>query len=279
MRSWPSSLKLLVTQARYQLLLSLRSPVGLFFTLILPAIMLVLFNAVLGDDTVQVGAIDMPLTQFYTGGLAAFSAVSATYTNLVNVVPIRRDDGVLKRWRSTPIPPWLVIAGWVVAAVLLAVIAVLIQLAIGVVLYDVEIDAAKIPAMILVFVVGVASFAALGMAVAGLVPNAESAPAVANASILPLAFISDIFIPQDNPPRWLEAIADFFPLKPFANAFQETINPLVDAPGINWTDLVVVAGWGVAGVILATVTFRWEPSTTSRVSGGRNRRSRRPQPR
>ena len=87
--------------------------------------------------------------------------------------------------------------------------------------------------MIVTFVVGVAAFAALGLAIAGLVPNADSAPAVANATILPLAFVSDVFIPLDDPPRWLDLVGDIFPLKPFVNAFQNTLNPLVDAPGVH----------------------------------------------
>jgi ABC-2 type transport system permease protein len=209
--------------------------------------------------------------QFYTGGLAAFTAVSATYTNLVNVVPIRRDEGILKRWRSTPIPPSVYLAGWVLSAVTIAFLGTLLQLLIGVVLYDLEIEAAKLPAMVVTFVVGVGAFAALGLAVASVVPNADSAPAVANATILPLAFISDVFIPLEDPPRWLDVIGDVFPLKPFANAFQDTINPLVEAPGFAWGNLATIVAWGVGGALFARARFTWEPATRGRS----RRRSRR----
>lgn len=90
-------------------------------------------------------------------------------------------------------------------------------------------------------------------------PNADSAPAVANATILPLAFISDVFIPADKKPRWIEIAGDIFPLKPFVNAFQNTLNPLVDGAGFSWGNLAVVAAWGVAGAALARKTFKWEP--------------------
>jgi ABC-2 type transport system permease protein len=262
---------MLRVQIRYQLLAFLRSPVGLFFTLALPLFMLVLFNALFGDGTVQTPEGEWSVRQFYTGGLAAFTAVSATYTNLVNVVPIRRDDGILKRWRSTPIPPWIYLAGWIIAAIVVAAVGVVMQLTVGVLAYDLSIEAAKVPAMIVTFVVGVGAFAALGLAVAGLVPNADSAPAVANATILPLAFISDVFIPLDDPPRWLDVIGSIFPLKPFVNAFQDTLNPLVDAPAFSWSDLAVVAVWGIAGVIVARRAFRWEPATPSARASGRSR--------
>lgn len=270
--SFPSTPRLALQQIRYQLLTTLRSPVGLFFTLILPVVMLVLFGALFGDGTVDSPYGDLAIPVYYTGSLAAFTAVSATYTNLVNVVPIRRDSGTLKRWRSTPIPTTVYLAGWIAAATIVAAIGVVIQLAIGVAFYDVHLDAAKLPALVVSFLVGVAAFAALGMGVAALVPNEDSAPAVANATILPLAFISDTFIPMDvERPGWLK-IADWLPLKPFVNCFQETLNPLSEAPAFEWGKLAVVAAWGVFGVLLAVTKFRWEPaSSTQRTHRTRRR--------
>ncbi len=262
--SWPSWSTLVAAQTRYQVLTFVRSPVGMFFTLGLPITMLVLFNALFGDGTVDTAAGSWSVQQFYTGGLAAFTAVSATYTNLVNMVPIRRDDGILKRWRSTPVRPSAYLAGWVLAALSIAILGVVLQLLLGVVAYDLTIEMSKVPAMVVTFVVGVAAFAALGLAVAGIVPNADAAPAVANATILPLAFVSDIFIPLEDPPRWLDLVGDVFPLKPFANSFQDTLNPFVDAPGFSWGRLLFVAAWGAAGVVLALRTFTWEPATRAR---------------
>jgi ABC-2 type transport system permease protein len=270
--NWPSTISLIRVQTRYQILTFVRSPVGMFFTIGLPLIMLILFNALFGDGTVDTPAGSWSVQQFYTGGLAAFTAVSATYTNLVNVVPIRRDEGILKRWRSTPVPSSVYLAGWILGALAVAIVGVALQLTLGVVAYDLTIDAAKVPAMIVTFVVGVASFAALGLAVAGLVPNADSAPAVANATILPLAFVSDVFIPLDNPPRWITILGDIFPLKPFVNAFQNTLNPLVDAPAFSWGKLAAVAAWGVGGVLLARSNFTWEPSARGGRSTRRGRR-------
>jgi len=271
--SLPPAAPLFAQQVRYQLLTAVRSPVGMFFTLVLPLLMLVLFNALFGGDTVDSPYGAWPVGQYYTGGLAAFTAVSATYTNLVNVVPIRRDTGTLKRWRSTPIPTGVYLAGWIAAAVVVAAVGVLLQLLLGVVFYDLDIVANRMPALAVTFLVGVGSFAALGMGVAALVPNQDSAPAVANATILPLAFISDTFVPMDHErPAWLQ-VADWLPLKPFVNAFQNTLNPLPDAPAWSWDKLGVVAVWGVIGVLLAVTKFRWEPShSTSRTRTRRRRK-------
>lgn len=269
-----STFAVIRSQAVYQLRTFTRSPVALFFSIGLPVVMLVLFNTLFGGRDVNAPQGGWPVSQFYTGGLAAFTAVSVSYTGLVNMMPVRRDEGVLKRWYSTPLSPTLFFSGWILSSLVVAAIGVALQLGIGLAFYGLTIDAGKLPALIVTFVVGVLSFSALGVGVAGLVPNSESAPAVANATILPLAFISDVFIPLGDAPRWLDTLGSVFPLKPFANSFQDTINPLVAGSGFNWSGLAVVAAWGVFGLVLARFTFRWQPSRSgsSRRRGRSNRR-------
>lgn len=270
MNEFPSHISMVVRQIRYQLKFFVRVPVALFFTLILPVMMLVLFNALFGDNQIDTDQGVWPVRQFYTGGLAAYTAVSATYSNLANMVPIRRDEGVLKRWRSTPLPTWTYIAGFIGSAVVIAAVGVLLMLVMGVVLYDLSIDWAKMPAAGVTFLVGVSAFAALGMAIAALIGSASSASAVANATILPLAFISDVFVVTNDSPSFLTTLGNLFPLKPFVNAFQDCFNPFVEAPGFDWSSLAFVAAWGLFGLLVAVKKFRWEPSG----SAPRGRRSK-----
>ena len=268
MKGFPSTAALVVRQTRYQILYFLRVPVALFFTIILPIVMLVLFNALFGDNTVSTDEGEWPIRQFYTGGLAAYTAVSATYSNLGNMVPIRRDEGILKRWRSTPLPTWAYLAGLVLSSIVIAVISVLLMLTMGVVLYDLEIDWVKMPAAAVTLLVGVASFAALGMALVSVIKTASSSAAMVNATILPLAFISDVFI-ATNGEGFLLKLANVFPLKPFVNAFQDCFNPFVDGSGFSPGRLAFVAAWGLVGLLIAIKRFTWEPS------GAPSRRGRR----
>lgn len=268
--SWPSTVGMAVGQIRYQLLTFWRTPVALFFTIMLPLIMLLLFNSLFGDAAIEVEGGEWPVRQFYSGGLAVFTAVSATYTNLANLVPIRREEGVLKRWRGTPLPTGTYIAGFVGSALVLALFGTVLMLSIGVVFYDLEVDAAKMPAAALTFAIGVTSFAALGMAVAALVPSASSAAAVANATILPLAFVSNVFIVTDeDSPAWMQTLGDVFPLKPFVESFQDAFNPFVDPPAMSWGKMAYVALWGVAGLVVATKFFKWEPRPDGSMTRGR----------
>jgi ABC-2 type transport system permease protein len=262
---------LVVAQTRYQIVTFVRIPVAVFFTLGLPLVMLVLFNALFGSGTFSTDEGEISAQQFYTGGLAAFTAVSATFTNLANMVPLRRDEGVLKRWRGTPLPTWIYLAGFVLSAILIALVGVVLMLGLGVTVYDLRIEAAKMPAAVATFIVGVGAFAALGMALAAVVTSASSASAAANAIILPMAFVSNIFIQVDDAPAWITTIGDIFPLKHFAEAFQDCFTPFVEPPAINWAGLGYIALWGVAGMAIALTRFTWEPSG----SAPRGRRSRR----
>ena len=78
--------------------------------------------------------------------------------------------------------------------------------------------------------------------------------------ILPMAFISDVFVPLQDPPPWLDSLGDILPLKPFVQAFQDTLNPGVEPPAFDRGKLAIVAAWGVLGVLVALRWFKWEPS-------------------
>jgi ABC-2 type transport system permease protein len=273
--AFPSTASLLLTQVRAQLRITARIPVAIFFTIALPLVMLVLFNALFGNDEIETPAGSWPISQFYVAGVSALTVVSGTFTNLVNMVPYRRQDGIMKRWRGTPLPRWTYLGGFVGSGVVIALAGLVLMVGLGVVAYGVQIEAAKVPGIVVTFVVGAASFSALGIAVAGLTRNPEAAPAVANAIVLPLSFVSDIFIPTTDAPPIVQLVGDVFPMKPFSLGLQAAFNPGVEAPGILWDRLAVVAAWGVAGVVLAARTFKWEPARDVASRRSSRRRGRR----
>ncbi|MEX0796721.1 MAG: ABC transporter permease [Acidimicrobiia bacterium] len=264
----PGTLKLIWQQTRYQNKIFWRTPVAAFFTLVFPLMFLVLFAAIFGNEVIE--GLGVTTAQFFAPGLAVFAAASASYTNLAIGTAISRDNGILKRVRGTPLPPWIYIAGRVVSAVYLAALAVVIMMGVAVAFYGVSVYTRTIPAVIVTFLVGVGCFAALGMLVAALAPNGDSTPAITNATILPIAFVSDIFIPTENPPAWMEFIGNFFPLKHFGDAFRAAFDPTLTGAQFHWDSIGYMALWGVVAVILATRFFKWEPSKGS----GKQRRKR-----
>lgn len=257
-----SDLGLVWQQIRYQNKIFWRTPIAAFFTLVFPLMFLVLFTAIFGNEEIE--GLGVTTAQFFAPGLAAFAAVSASYTNLAIGTAIARDNGILKRVRGTPLPPWIYIAGRIGSSVYLAAVAVVIMMGVAVAFYGVSIYARTLPAVIITFLIGVGCFAALGMLVAALAPNGDATPAITNATLLPIAFISDIFIPTDNPPAWMEFLGNFFPLKHFASPMRDAFDPTLTGSQLQWDSLGYMTLWGVVAVLLAARFFKWEPSKGGR---------------
>jgi len=271
-----SDLALVWSQIRYQSKIFWRTPAAAFFTVAFPLMFLLVFVTLFGND--EIGELGVTTAQFYAPALAVFGAVSATYTNLAIGTAISRDEGILKRVRGTPLPPWIYLAGRVGSAVEIAVLSVILMLGVGVVAFGVEIYVKSLPAAVMAFLIGVACFAALGLLVAALSPTGNTAPAVANATLLPLAFISDIFIvPGEGTPAWLSTLGSIFPLKRFAVAFGDAFNPAQVASRGNWLDqfhwgdYAVMLIWLVVASALAIRLFSWEPRGGERKRSARRR--------
>jgi len=133
--------------------------------------------------------------------------------------------------------------------------------AFGSVLYGVRFPWDKLPALVITLGISAASFCALGMAIAGLIPNADSAPAIVQFTILPLNFVSNVFINMQGAPQWIDTVSRVFPIRHFADAMLRIYDPATRGIGLNVTDLGVIAGWGVVAVFIALRYFTWEPRT------------------
>jgi ABC-2 type transport system permease protein len=236
-----------------------RNPAAAFFTFVFPLLFMVIFNVIFGGQTDVEG---FTAADFFTPGIIVYSVVTATYTNIAMTAVVTRETGVLKRIRGTPLPASIYLFGRIVHAVLIAALLVVIVAAFGAVFYGVDVPWGRLPALILTLVLGAATLCALGLAVSGLVPNEDAAPAVVNATIFPLLFISNVFIRLQNPPAWLDIAGKIFPIRHFADAMLGIYDPFTKGSGFVWSDLGVIALWGVAGVLLTIRYFSWEPRST-----------------
>lgn len=243
-------------QTVYEWRIFWRTPISAFFTIIFPLLIFVVFSLVFGNQ--EIDYLGVTTAQYYAPSLAVYAAVSASYVNIGITTAYQRDEGILKRTRGTPLPPWLFLGGKVAAATVIAAIGTTIMIAVGALFFGLQLYADTIGPIILTFFVGVATFAALGLLVAAVSPSGSAATAIAQATLLPLAFISGVFIvPGEETPEWLEAVASFFPLKHFAEPF---IAGFIRAE-VRWTDLAYMAVWGVVGLVLAIRLFKWEAPT------------------
>jgi ABC-2 type transport system permease protein len=237
----------------------LRNPAAVFFTLVFPLMFLVIFTLIFGSGKIEIApGKTVTVATFYVPSISVFAVITACYTNIALSLTFARDSGALKRIRGSPLPAWAYMFARIAHAVLIAILLVVICSAFGAIFYQATLPTQTLPAFALSVIVGAAAFCALGVAVTGAIPNADAAPAVVNASILPLLFVSNVFIPFQNPPAWLDLIIKIFPVRHFADAMIGSFFQL-SGSGLHTNDLLVLGAWGIGGILVAMRFFDWEP--------------------
>ncbi|HEY1852998.1 MAG TPA: ABC transporter permease [Solirubrobacterales bacterium] len=251
-----SGVALVAHQFRYEQKAFWRNPAAVFFTVMFPVIVFLILALVFSGDTVEVRG-GIKATTYYVPAIMTLSIISATMQSLAMTLVIAREDGRLKRGRGTPMPSWVFIAGRIgnsiVVALMMLVLLALIGLAFGV-----SIPWERLPQTLLTLIVGAASFCCLGIALTAAIPSQDAAAPIVNAILLPLYFLSGIFIPEDQLPHGVIVFADLFPVRHFFDAFLDAYVP-GNGSAVSWDNLAIVALWGVAGLLLAVRYFRWTP--------------------
>ncbi|MGE5827902.1 MAG: ABC transporter permease [Micromonosporaceae bacterium] len=248
---------LTLTQMRYVNKAFWRNPASAFFTFAFPLMFLVIFTALLGRGSVRIGGQVVNQSTYYVAAMTAFAVITACYTNIAISLTFQRDSGVLKRTNGTPLPATSYFVARILHAMLVSALLVLITTTFGRVVYQADVPTgASLGRFLAALVVGAASFCALGFAVTTIIPNSDAAPPIVNATILPLLFLSGIFIPLgDNAPAWITWTARVFPVKHFADAIQAGFL----GTAFSWRDVLIVGLWGVAGLLISVWRFSWEP--------------------
>lgn len=253
------SVALMASQVRYVNKAFWRNPARAFFTFAFPLMFLVIFTSLAGSFRVNVGTRTVSSATYYVASMGAYAVINACFDNLAVAVVFQRESGILKRIKGTPLPKISFLAGRIVHAMLIGVVLVAITAAFGRAFYHVDVPTGLTLLRFLVaLVIGSAGFCALGLAITGVIPNADSAAVIVNAVLLPLLFLSGIFIPfTTTTPSWIVWVARVFPIRHFVGAMQAGF---LGTP-FSWSDVLVTAAWGLGGLVLAYRYFSWEPNT------------------
>ena len=227
-----------------------RNPSAAFFNFLLPLLFLGFFGAILHGNQHDLNRL--------VPGIAGMSVMSTTFTALAYNVVYLRERGVLKRIRGTPLPSISYFGGVAANAVTNTALQIAIITLSGKLFFGV--DWPRDWAELVVFVVvGVISFAALGVAFAHVIPNFESTAAYVNAVFLPVIFISGVFYDVKHVPTFLRDIAQALPLKHLIDGLS---GAMVTGSGLgsHLSALAVIALWGACGLVFAVRGFSWEQS-------------------
>jgi len=243
---------LLLHQLRFEQRIFWRSKEAAVFIFIFPLLLYALLGSVYDGEIEGEPAVDVLLA-----GLFGYGAMNTAFGGLAIMLVGRRELGVLKRLRSTPLPPRTYLG-----AVLLSTLVVFALQSVALLALGVSVFGASAPENPLGFagaiVLGVASFAGLGLGATALIRSAEGVSAVVNVVTLPMAFVSGAFGPTSSYPEFLQAIAEVLPLTYFldiANGVYLHGDSLFADPGA----LAIVAAWGLAGLVVALRRFTWVP--------------------
>ena len=254
-----TGLPLVWHQFRYDQKTFWRNPAAVGFTVAFPVVFLLIFATVFGNQTTMIDGHEVRAATYQVPGITTLALVSATFVNLTISVTGLRERGILKRLRATPLPPWAFFAGRIGNAVVVTFLLAALLEVIGRLLYGVTLNVATLPGAVVALLVGAASMCALGLATTAAIPSEEAAPPITNIIVIPLYFVSGIFIPSDALPDWMVRVASVLPVKALFDALLTAFDPTASAPGIAWGDLAKVAAWGVGGLVVALLAFRWTP--------------------
>jgi ABC-2 type transport system permease protein len=249
-------MRMLVHQLMHEQRTFWRSREAAIFIFVFPLLLYTLLGSVYSDE-IEFGGVTVPSADVLLAGLFGYGAANTAFGGLAIILVGRREAGILKRLRSTPLPP-----ATYIAAVLFSTLVIFAVQAAGLLLLGKLVFDASPPANWLGFagavVLGVACFAGLGVGAASLIRSAEGVSAVVNVVLLPMAFLSGSFGPREDYPGVLDAIADVLPL----TYFLDIVNGVYLEGESLFADpkaLAIVAGWGAAGLAVALRRFNWMP--------------------
>ncbi len=234
--------------------LYLREPMGAFFTLLFPLMMLFLFGSIYGNEPSPLfngyGTIDISIPAYTamiigTTGLMGLNITMATY----------REKGILRRLRITPLRPHVILAGQVVVIFLMTVAGMLLLILAGNLVYNLRFDGRALD-VILAFILGSLSFFSLGFVLASVMPTARTAQVVGMAIFYPMLFLSGAGIPLEILPAGVRNFSKFLPLTHVVTLLRGLW--IGEIWSQHMTEVWVLLGVLAAGVLVSSLTFRWE---------------------
>jgi ABC-2 type transport system permease protein len=244
--------RIFVHQLRSEQLVFWRSREAAFFIFLFPLLLFTLLGSVYSGTFEGV-----PVAWAVLAGLICYGCANTAFAGLAIQLVLRRESGVLKRLRSTPLPPATYIMALLISTLIVFGLQTVALFLLGRALYGTPFPP-DYASFVVVIVIGAAAFAALGTATAAAIRSAEGSSAVVNFILLPMAFVSGAFGPTKGYPAFLRAIGDVLPL----TYLVKLVNAVyLHGQGV-WTQpeaLLILAGWGVAGLLFTIFKFGWEP--------------------
>jgi ABC-2 type transport system permease protein len=247
--------RLFLHEVRTAQLLFWRNRESAFFTFLLPILFFLIFGSIYGNSTIT--KEHLRAAPFLEAGMIGYGVASTAFAGLAITMVIRRESGVLKRIRATPLPPATYLLAMLASTFVVFLIEAAVIVAIGRLLFSVGVPD-RLGSLLLTLLLGALCFAAMGIGLTGAVRSSEGSSAVVNFVYLPMAIISGTFFTPKEYPAFLRAIADVLPLTYFTKLTRD----VMVRDQHFWSEagsIAVVVAWGAVGLVAAIRSFRWQP--------------------
>jgi ABC-2 type transport system permease protein len=247
-------LRLVTRQVYYEQLAFWLNPIAAVMTIGFSVVFLVIFEATSQHSTVSY-LPHVDLGQYYLPSFVAYGVMASCFNILAIQTVNRREMGLLKRLRLSPLSTWMFLAATALSFVVVALIQVVLLLLVGGIGYGLH-GPHDVAPFVLVLVVGMLAFTALGLGISTLVPNADAAGPMVSLVFFVLVGLSGLYFPV-KPHSGLANFTGLFPIRHMITALVDSYNGI---PGHSvWSDVGVMAVWGLAGAFVAVRRWQWSP--------------------
>jgi ABC-2 type transport system permease protein len=248
-------MKLFIHELRTEQQLFWRNREAAFFTFLLPVLFFLIFGAIYGNDYIQKEHVKA--SRYLEAGMIGYGVASTAFAGLAITMVVRRESGVLKRLRATPLPPAAYVLAVLASTFVVFLLEAILIVVIGKLLFGVAVPSRAL-SLLVALVIGTGAFAAMGLGLTAAVRSAEGSSAVVNFVYLPMAIISGTFFTPKAYPTFLREIANVLPL----TYFTKVVRDVIVRHHHIWHEvdpLAVVLLWGAIGLVAALRGFRWQP--------------------
>ncbi|MGW0547391.1 ABC transporter permease [Streptomyces altiplanensis] len=245
--------RMIAAQTLFETKMLLRNGEQLLLTVIIPALLLVLFSSV-DIITVPVGTAEGPgrSVDFLAPGVLALAVMSTAFTGQAIATGFERRYGVLKLLGTSPLPRWALMTAKTLSVLVTEVLQVALLTAIA---FGLGWSPHGSPfAVFLLLVLGTAAFSGLGLLMAGTL-RAEATLAAANLVFLLLLVGGGVIVPLDKFPDAVRSVLGLLPISALSDGLRDVLQ---HGAAIPWSGLGILAVWAVLGLGAAARFFRWE---------------------
>ena len=201
-------------------------------------------------------AQDVSFMDVFAPGILAMSLMNSGVIGLATAFVTYRERGILRRIRVTPFPLTSFLLARIFSQLIIAGLQAVILIGMAWALFGLHLRGNPF-LVLLAIVAGALAFLAIGFAISGIAPNAETAASYANLLTFPMLFLSGIFFSMENAPAWLRPITRILPLPYLVDALRE---PMTLGNGLEaiWRDLLFLLATFVVAMAVAVRFFRWD---------------------